>query len=138
MFWNVISVVIGLLTGSMVNMALILVSGTIWPMPAGLDPDLPGAFAEYVASLPTAAMGFIMFAHLAQAGVGGGVAAGLGRSHRVWLAAAVGLFTVIGSVVNLMVLPAPAWMWSEVVLVPLVAVAGGRVATQLFPMEDPT
>lgn len=83
-------------------------------------------------------MAFIMFAHLAQAGVGGGVAAGLGRSHRVWLAAAVGLFTVIGSVVNLMVLPAPGWMWAEVALVPIVAVAGGRIATMLFPMDGPT
>ncbi len=128
---NVLAVIVGLILGSMANMALIMVSATIWEIPPGLDPKDAAGFRAYVETLPPAAFLFAMAAHLSQAIVGGAAAAWLGRSHRVALALVVGALTLAGSVANLVMMPSPAWMWVEVALVPLAAWgAGHAVAVQ--------
>lgn len=120
----------GLVVGSIANMAIIVASWTMWPMPAGLDPADAQALAAYVASLPTAAFVVVMLAHLAQAGIGGWVAASLGTGRPLLLALVVGTLSMVGGVINLATLPAPAWMWIEVPLYLVVSAAAGQLVAR--------
>ena len=124
---NVVAVVVGLAVGMVVNMALVMLNvGVLFPMPEGTSMADPERFAAYLAALPATAFLVAVVAHLGQAFVGGWTAARLGASHPVVLALIVGGFTLVGGVINLIQLPGPTWMWLEVPLYLLVALAAGR------------
>lgn len=118
---NVGAVLLGMFLGGVANMGLILVSWQIWPPPEGFDMNDQAQLADFVGTLPAAAFAFVMVAHLAQALVGGWIAARLAASRPRVLAMIVAVLTLVGGVMNLTTLPAPAWMWLEV---PLYLVVG--------------
>lgn len=126
---NVIAVVVGLIAGMAVNMALVLLNtAVLHPAPEGLDMMDPEAMNEYIATLPTSAFLVVLAAHLGQAFVGGWVAAKLGASRPILLAMIVGVFSLVGGVMNLMSLTeSPTWMWIEVPLYLVVAWFAGRM-----------
>lgn len=130
MLRNVAAVLLGLFFGSLVNMALIVLNmGVLFPAPPDLDMNDPAQMGAYLSGLPAAAFLVVIAAHLGQAFVGGWVAARFGSSRPMLLALLVGALTMLGGVVNLVSLPAPAWMWVEVPLYLLVAAAAGRLET---------
>jgi hypothetical protein len=123
--WNAVAVFAGLMVGAVVNMGLVAVSGTLFPAPAGADLTDAAQLHAYIGSLPTAAFLLVMAAHLAQAFVGGAVAAKV-ATGRAWIPAMiVGALSMVGGLINLATLPGPAWMWVEV---PLYLVASGAAA----------
>ncbi|MCB9664665.1 MAG: hypothetical protein H6732_11175 [Alphaproteobacteria bacterium] len=123
---NIGAVVAGLFLGSVANMAVIQLSWSLWPMPEGLDTSDYDALGAYISTLPTQAFLLVMVAHLLQAGLGGWVAARLGASRPRVLALVVAALTLLGGVANLLMLPAPVWMWVEV---PLYLAVGWGVGT---------
>ena len=111
---NIAGVVVGLFVGSVANMALIFANMALFPAPPDLDIMDPEAFAAYAAGLPDTAFILPMVAHLAQAFIGGWVAARIGASRPVLLALIVGVLSLVGGVLNMMNFPdAPIWMWAE-------------------------
>ncbi len=124
---NIGAVILGLFVGSLANMGVIMLSTKIWPMPEGLDMYDTQQMAAYVATLPAAAWGFAMAAHLSQAFVGGWVAARLGASHPMRLALIVAVLTLLGGVMNAINLSPPAWMWIEMPLYLVVGAAAGHL-----------
>jgi hypothetical protein len=110
-----------------VNMGLIMVSWALFPMPEGMDMNVPEQMNAYVATLPIAAFLIIIAAHLGQAFVGGWVAARLGASHPVVLALIIGVLALMGGVANMMMIEHPAWMYIEVPLYLVVAYVAGML-----------
>jgi hypothetical protein len=124
---NILGVVVGLVVGSVANMALVQLNLTLFPMPDGADMNDPVAFAAYVQSLPATAFLLVFAAHCAQAGVGGWVAARIGASRPLVLAGIVGGLTVVGAILNLVMLSPPAWTWAELPLIVGAAWAAGAL-----------
>ncbi len=124
---NIAAVVLGLVVGMAVNMALIMVSWALFPMPEGMDMNVPEQMNAYVATLPVAAFLIIIAAHLGQSFVGAWVAARLGASHLMVLALIIGVLTLAGGVANMMMIEHPPWMYVEIPLYLIVAYAAGKL-----------
>ena len=122
-----LSVLAGLVVGSIANMAIVTLNTTVlFPMPPGTSFEDQASFAAWVATLPPAAFLVVLAAHLAQAFVGGWVAARIAGRPRPPMF--VGALTAAGSAVNMLQLPGPAWMWIDVPL--CLAVAYGAWAIE--------
>lgn len=106
---NVLAVIIGLLVGGTVNMAIILISGSVMAPPEGADVTTTEGLI--------AAMGrfepkhFIMpwLAHALGAFVGALLAAMIAATRKMTFAMVIGVFFLIGGIANVMMLPSPMW-----------------------------
>ena len=128
---NLGAVVAGFGVGSLANMSLITLSGQIWPVPEGLDLNDPAQFQVYLEGLPTGAFVLALLAHLAQAGLGGFVAAYLSRDRPVLLALVIGALTALASGAILATMGGPPWMWIELPLDLGLAYLAARAAVGL-------
>ena len=126
---NVLAVLVGLIAGSMVNMALILLNSyVLYPMPEGTDMNDSEQMNAYVATLPATAFLVVLAAHLGQSFVGGWVAARMGKSRPVLLAMIIGVLSLIGGIMNMMnITEGPSWMVIELPLYLVVAWFAGRM-----------
>jgi hypothetical protein len=127
MIRNIGAVFVGLIVGSVANMALIMGSWAIYPPPEGLDMSDQAQMAAFIATLPTGAFLMAIVAHLAQAAIGGWVAARLAGSHPLRLAMIVGALSMLGGVANMFQIDAPTWMWAEMPLYLAVAWGAGTL-----------
>lgn len=116
MFRNIIGVVLGIVLGSIANMALVTLNLVFFPMPAGMDMNDPAAFKAHVATLPAAAFLLPFLAHFSQVFVGALVASKIGQAAPRVLVGIVGALTVLGSVITNVRIDAPAWTWIELPL----------------------
>ena len=125
---NIGAVIAGLIVGSIVNMALVLLNTLVlYPMPEGTDMYDPEQMNAYIATLPATAFLVVLVAHLGQSFVGGWVAARLGASHVMHLAMIVGVLTMLGGIYNLTQVDHPAWLYVEIPLYLVVAWFAGRI-----------
>jgi hypothetical protein len=105
----ILGVIGGLVCGSAVNMAIIMLSWLIYPLPQGTDLSDRDAMAAYIQSLPTLAFIVVLIAHAGGAFVGGVVAGLIARRSPVILGAIVGGFFLVGGILNVMGMPCPLW-----------------------------
>ncbi|MCR9245096.1 MAG: YrzE family protein [bacterium] len=125
---NVLALVGGLIVGSVVNMALVLLNAhVLYPMPEGTDMSDPEQMNAYVATLPTPALLVVVAAHLGQAFFGGWVAARMAASRGMILALIIGVLTLLGVIYNMTQIEHPAWMFVELPLCLIVAWLAGRL-----------
>ena len=120
------AIVIGLLSGMAFNMTMVSVTGVLYPVPECIDPEVPEEFAVYMQSLPTMAYLLVLVAHLGQAGIGAFIAALLSKQSAMLVAMSVGVLSLIGGIINMMLMPLPAWMWFEMPMYLAVAYLAGR------------
>lgn len=113
---NVLATLAGLVAGSVVNMGLVLLNVSLFPMPAGASFEDPAAMAAWTATLPASAFLLVLAAHGAQAFVGGALATRLAATRGPVPAGLIATLTALGSAANMVQLPAPAWMWVDVPL----------------------
>ena len=131
MLRNIGAVVVGLIAGNVWNMALIVLnSKVLFPMAEGTDMQDPEQMKAYIASLPAPAFAMVLAAHVGQAGIGGWIAARLGRSRPMLLAGVIGALTVAGAVYNQIALEGPAWMWIDVPLIVAATWYAGRAESK--------
>ncbi len=108
---HILSVILAIVAGSIVNMALVKVSQVVYPFPADVDPNDMESFRAYVEAngLPTGALLIVWAAHAGGSFVSGLVCGLVAR--RAWIAAAValGFLWTGGGVAMLMMIPAPMW-----------------------------
>lgn len=124
MLRNVGAVVAGMVVGSAANMAIIMGSWLLYPPPDQVADQ--EALAEFIGTLPAGAFVLVMVAHLAQAGIGGWLAARLGSSRPLMLALIVGVLSMMGGLMNMFLYPSPWWMWIELPLYLVVSGAAGQ------------
>ncbi len=128
MIRNIVAVLVGLTVGMGVNMAIITLNARVlFPVPEGLNMDVPEEMNAYVATLPFAAFLVVIVAHLGQAFVGGWVAARFGESRVMALAMIVGAVSLAGGITSMVMIDGPAWLVVELPLYLVVAWWAGRL-----------
>lgn len=106
---NILAVVVGLVVGSVVNMGIIMVSGSLIPPPSGADvTTMEGLKASMHLFEPKH---FVMpfLAHALGTFAGAWVAAAISANRPMKLALGVGAFFLLGGIANVFMLPSPTW-----------------------------
>ena len=106
---NILAVIAGIIIGMVVNMGIIMISGSIIPTPEGVDTTTPEGLKAGMHLFE--AKHFIMpfLAHALGAFVGAFVAAKLAASHKMKFAVAIGGVFLLGGVYMVLMLPSPTW-----------------------------
>ena len=131
---NILAIVLGLVIGSIVNGAIIQVSGYIIPPPEGADlKTMEGLKASMHLFTPK---NFIMpwLAHAVGTFVGALVAALIAANNKMRFAIAIGCFFLIGGISAVMMIPAP--MWFNVVDLTLAYIPMGWLAGKLVASKS--
>uniref|UniRef100_UPI00404B8A9C hypothetical protein n=1 Tax=Fulvivirga sp. TaxID=1931237 RepID=UPI00404B8A9C len=106
---NILVVILGIVVGSIVNMSIISISGSIIPPPAGVDlSDMESLKASMHLFGPKNFI-FPYLAHALGTLVGAFLVAKFAVSKNFYLALFIGFFFLIGGVVSIMMLPSPIW-----------------------------
>lgn len=106
-----IAFLVGGFAGGLFNMALVMVSQAMYPLPEGLDPNDFEAFQAHVevVGLPTGAMMIVLLAHAGGSLVSGLVCGLIARRACYLPAALLGILWTCGGIAMLVLLPAPTW-----------------------------
>ncbi|MBK6472343.1 MAG: hypothetical protein IPF94_17000 [Betaproteobacteria bacterium] len=104
-----LAVVAGFVVGSVVNMALVTVSGRVIPPPAGADVTTMEGVEGGSSSIQARHFIFPFMAHALGALVGALVACWLAPGKSPVPAYIVGGLFLLGGIANALMLPAPAW-----------------------------
>lgn len=114
---NALAIVLGLVVGMAANMGLLMLNTKVLhPLPDGVTMQDTELFVAYLEALPATGFLVVILAHVAQALLGGWIAARFAASRSLTLALVIGALTALGSVINIAQLPGPIWMWVDPVL----------------------
>jgi hypothetical protein len=106
---NILAVVAGIIIGSIVNMAIITVSGSIIPPPEGADlTTLEGLKASFHLMEPKHFI-FPFLAHALGTLVGAYLATVIAATHKLKFALTIGIVFLVGGIINIFMLPSPIW-----------------------------
>lgn len=106
---NILAVIAGLVLGSVVNMGIITISGSIIPPPEGADiTTMEGLKASMHLFEPKHFI-FPFLAHAIGTLVGAFVAASVAVGNKMRFALGIGLFFMAGGIANTLMLPSPTW-----------------------------
>ena len=129
---NIIAVVVGIVVGSIVNMAIISISGSIIPPPEGADVTTMEGLKNSMHLFEPKNFVFPFLAHALGTIVGAFLVAKIAASHKMKFAYAIGFFFLLGGITNVFLLPSPIWF----TLLDLIgaylpmAFIGGKLATK--------
>jgi len=106
---NILAVVAGILIGATVNMLIISISGSLVPLPEGVDPNDMASIKANMHRYDT--MHFIMpfLAHALGTLAGAFLAAKIAANRKRIFALLIGGVFLIGGIMMVMELPSPAW-----------------------------
>jgi hypothetical protein len=121
MLRSIIAVAVGIVVGVVLIMLGHFLSLLIYPMPADLDWNDHAAVAAHLETLPAGAWCLVVLAHGLGPLGGGFVAAWIGRRARMILALIVGVFFLVGGLMNLFEYRPAVWVWVVDILVYLPA-----------------
>ena len=99
----------GLVVGSAVNMGIIMISSSIIPPPEGADVTTMDGLKASMHLFEPKHFIFPFLAHALGTLVGAIVAALIAATHKMKFALAIGLFFIIGGIINVLTLPSPLW-----------------------------
>lgn len=131
-FRNILAVFTGVVIGSVVNMGIVMISGYVIPAPDGVDvTDMEDLAASIHLFEPKH---FLMpfLAHALGTFVGAFSAAKIAASHNVKFGIGVGVFFLLGGIVNVFMLPSPTWfvvLDLSMAYIPM-GILGGRLASK--------
>lgn len=97
------------MVGGMMNMGLIMISGSIVPPPEGVDPTNMKSLKEGIHLFTPKHFIFPFLAHALGILVGALIAAKIAASQHMKLTLGTGVFFLLDGVTNAFMLPAPGW-----------------------------
>ncbi|SDW77612.1 hypothetical protein SAMN05444411_102150 [Lutibacter oricola] len=106
---NILAVILGLAIGSIVNMGIITISGSVIPPPEGVDPTSMQSLKETMHLFRPKHYLMPFLAHALGAFVGAFVASVIAKKSKLKMALIVGVLFLIGGVINVFMLPSPIW-----------------------------
>jgi hypothetical protein len=106
---NILAVVLGLVLGSVVNMGIIMISGSIIPPPEGGDVTTMEGLKETMHLFQPKHFIFPFLAHALGTFVGAFIAALIAANHKMKYALSIGGLFLIGGIINTVSLPSPIW-----------------------------
>jgi hypothetical protein len=130
---NILAVVAGILIGSVVNMFIINISGSVVPPPKGADlTTTEGLIASMHLFQPKH---FIMpfLAHALGTLVGAFIAALIAENHKMKFALGLGAFFLLGGIAAVFMLPSPLWFNAVDLVLAYIPMGylGGRIAISI-------
>lgn len=106
---NILAVLAGIIAGSAVNMGIITISGSVIPPPEGADiTTMEGLKANMHLFEPKHFL-FPFLAHALGTFAGAWLTAILAVKYKIRLAMVIGLFFLLGGIINILLLPSPLW-----------------------------
>jgi hypothetical protein len=129
---NILAVLAGIVVGAMVNMGLIMISGSIIPPPEGSDLSTPEGVKAAMPFMQPKHFIFPFLAHALGSFVGALVAALIAATHKMSFAIAVGAFTMLGGIAAAFMIPAPTWFIALDLIAAYIPTAwiAGKIATR--------
>lgn len=106
---NILAVILGLVIGSMLNMGIILISGSVIPPPEGVDMTTTEGLQAGMHLLEPKHYIFPFLAHALGTFVGAFVAYMMAAQYKKSLAIGIGVFFLLGGVASVLMLPSPIW-----------------------------
>lgn len=106
---NILAVILGLVIGSVVNMAFILLGPMLIPPPEGADVTTTEGLKAALPMFEWKHFIFPFLAHAVGSLCGAAIAAFVAADHKMNFAMAIGFFFLMGGIANVVMLPAPAW-----------------------------
>jgi len=106
---NVLAVIAGIVIGGIVNMALVTVSPSLIPPPAGVDVNNAESLRNGIHLFEPRHFIMPFLAHAVGTLAGALVAYMIAASHKTKLAYAVGVFFLAGGIAASFIIPAPTW-----------------------------
>jgi hypothetical protein len=127
---NILAVVAGIVIGSLVNMGLIMISGSVIPPPEGADIKTMEGLKESIHLFEPKHFIFPFLAHALGTLVGAFIAAKIAVNHNMKFALGIGVFFLIGGITNVFMLPSPMWFNILDLVVAYIPMAwlGGKLA----------
>ena len=123
----IVAVIVGLAVGMAANMGFVIINLQIFPLPEGVAWTDEEEIKSWLGTLPKTAFILVFVAHLSQAFLGGLVAARIAKRNMMCVAITIGVLTMVGGIMNMMSIPAPAWLWIEVPLYLVVAWIAAKI-----------
>jgi hypothetical protein len=106
---NIAALILGVFVGGMVNMGLIMLGSSLISPPAGVDVTSSDSIAASIDLFQPEHFLFPYLAHAIGTFAGALITYLTGATHRIRLAAAVGILFLCGGIANALVIPAPLW-----------------------------
>ncbi|TDS13352.1 hypothetical protein DFQ03_2639 [Maribacter caenipelagi] len=106
---NILAVVAGVVVGSIVNMGIIMISGSIIPPPEGGDITTMEGLKATMHLFEPKHFIFPFLAHALGTLVGAFVATKIAATRKMLMALIIGLFFLIGGTANIAMLGGPMW-----------------------------
>lgn len=127
---NVLAVAAGILVGSVVNMGLIMISGSIIPPPEGADVTTTEGMKASIHLFSPRHFIFPFLAHALGTLAGAFLTARLAVSRNSFLAIVIGIFFLFGGIAAANMIPAPNWFVVTDLFLAYLPMAwlGGRLA----------
>ena len=127
---NILALLCGIVIGSIVNMGIVMISGSIIPPPEGADVTTMEGLKEALPMFEPKHFIMPFLAHALGTLVGAFVAAKIAANNNRKFGLAVGLFFLIGGIANVMMLPSPTWFAATDILLAYIPMGwlGGRLA----------
>ena len=106
---NILAVVLGLFIGGAVNMAIIMISGSIIPPPEGTNLTTMEGLEAAMPLMEPKHFLLPFLAHALGTLVGAIIAAKIAATHKMRFAMVIGLCFLVGGIMNIVMLPSPTW-----------------------------
>ncbi len=106
---NILAVLTGLVVGSIVNMSLIMMSGSVIAAPPGADLTTTDGLKASMALMQPQHFIFPFLAHALGTLVGAYLAARIAATRKMAMAITIGCFFLAGGITNIVLLPSPLW-----------------------------
>lgn len=108
---RILAVVGGLLAGSICIWLMEALGHFLYPLPAGVEPTNVEAFKAYVSTLPFAALLLVLVGYSLGAVVSGFISTKIANDGKNRYAIICGVFFLLATVYNMIMLPTPVWFW---------------------------
>ena len=109
---SIVPVLVGLISAVIVIFFVELISHWMYPLPNGMDINNKLAMEEWIKTLPLGALLMVLLAWFLGAAVGGFAASHLDKENAVRRCTVLGAVLLGATIMNLLEIPHPAWMWA--------------------------
>lgn len=106
---DILAVLAGFIIGSLVNMGIIMISGSIIPPPDGADVTTMEGLKASIHLFEPKHFIFPFLAHALGTFAGAFLAAKIAVTHRMRFAIIIGILFLMGGIANILMLPSPTW-----------------------------
>ncbi|MBT8289918.1 MAG: hypothetical protein KJO93_03725 [Muriicola sp.] len=129
---NILAVIAGLVLGSAVNMFFISLNGRVITLPEGADVSTMEGLKESMSLFEPKHFIFPFLAHAIGTLIGAYFAAKIAATRKMMFAMIVGIGFLIGGIINVINLPAPAWFSTLDLIAAYIPMGwlGGRLGTK--------